>query len=77
MKAIVRCPHVNLNIMEFGGWTTEHSRDDRGWTHNNEPGCYTQKLLVECMDCGHKAYYWRGSKRLPKWLRNALYELNI
>lgn len=74
---MTRCSHATLTITEFGGWITEHSREDGEWTHNNEPGHYNSKLLVECHDCGHKAYYWRGAKRKPRWLSKAIGELGV
>lgn len=77
MGTNVRCRHMRLTITEYGGWITEHSREDDEWFHNNAPGCYNNRLDVECHDCGLRRRYWRRSKTLPRWLRVALDELGI
>jgi len=73
----MRCKHERLFITEYGGWVTEHSREDGEWSNNSIPGHYNTRLDVYCRDCGLNRTYWRNSKRLPAWLVTALDQLGI
>jgi len=77
VNPVVRCPHKRVLITEYGGWITEHERENGTWGHCNIPGNYNSRLDVKCHDCGMERTYWRHSKRLPNWLRTALAELGI
>jgi len=70
------CNHAGVTITESGTWFTEHSREPRGkWSHEGTPGDYSSTLMVYCDRCGLARNYSR--KRLPKWLRVFLDELDI
>lgn len=69
------CNHQDITIIERGDWSTSHTRNGGGWSHNNEPGDYLDMLEIHCEDCGLKGKYSR--RRAPKWLEAILLELGI
>jgi hypothetical protein len=71
----MKCKHPTLTIVEEIKCFGQHTRDNGEWSHNNVDGSYNSKLDVSCRDCGMHRMFWRGSKNLPKYLKEAMREL--
>jgi hypothetical protein len=72
-----RCRHEMLNIFEHGDCATLHARDSDGWSHEFMEGWYSGRITAHCLDCGLCRDYYLKTKRLPKWLREALCSLDL
>lgn len=74
VERLVICSHEEVSITEIWvGHTIAHYREkDGAWTHNQEPGVPTGKLLVECDVCGFSKVY--TSSNTPKWVKKRLNE---
>lgn len=68
------CAHEEVEITEiWSGHSITHYREKTGrWSHNQEPGNPTGKLIVECQECGFNKIYTPSNT--PQWVKDLLDE---